>query len=311
MRVLLPAIGTGMLLLLALDVFLTVFSPHGRGGPVNRRQNRALWALFRATGRRRDGSARDAWLSLAAPIMVVSTLAVWVVWLVVGFALVYYPWIESFLVSPGTLRGPWVGALYYSGYTAATLGLGDVVAPSDALRLLTVVEAFGGFALLSISVTYFLAIYRELVSMQSLAADISGLFHGGEEQVLAFTRKEGYEALARWCEQLSGGLSKILLAHFQYPVLHYFRPRKRSRALPVQLGSLLRLRDLVVEDADSEVLSTLSGHPSYLALGNAVESYLDDVDQLFVPGRARELASSGTSRIGQAHARLESYMLYT
>ena len=96
--VLIPVIGAALLLLLAADVFFTVFSPHGRGGPVNRRQNRALWALFRASGRRRDGSARDRWLPLAAPFMVVSTLAFWVLWLVIGFALVYYPWIESFLV---------------------------------------------------------------------------------------------------------------------------------------------------------------------------------------------------------------------
>ncbi|MEW5926106.1 MAG: potassium channel family protein [Gemmatimonadota bacterium] len=311
MRVLLPVIGTGMLLLLAADVFFTVFSPHGRGGPVNRRQTRALWAIFRATGRRRDGSARERWLSLAAPLMVVSTLAVWVLWLVLGFALVYYPWIESFLVSPGTLRAPWVGALYYSGYTAATLGLGDVVARSEALRLLTVVEAFGGFALLSISVTYFLAIYRELVAMQSLASDISGLFSEGEEHVLEFTRQEGYEALARWCEQLSGGLSRILLAHFQYPVLHYFRPRKRSRALPVQLGSLLTLRGRIGKDSGSEVLSTFSGHPSYLALTVAVDSYLDDVDQLFVPGRARADPVDPTALAEREHARLMSYMLYT
>lgn len=310
MSVLLPAVGAGVLLLLAADVFFTVFSPHGRGGPVNRRQNRAIWALFRAAGRRRDGSVRDGWLSLAAPFMVVTTLAVWVVWLVAGFALVYFPRIESFLVSPGHLGAPWADALYYSGYTAATLGLGDVVARSETLRLLTVVEAFGGFALLSISVTYFLAIYRELVSMQSLASDVSGLFHAGEEQVVAFTREEGSGALARWCERLSGGLTHVLLAHFQYPVLHYFRPRKRSRALPVQIGALLRLRGLLAGSGESGVLATFSRHPSYLALENAVDSYLEDVDRLFVPGRAREDTSAERSGIDHAQARLESYMLY-
>jgi hypothetical protein len=243
--------------------------------------------------------------------MVVITLAVWVLWLVGGFALLYYPWIDSFLVSPGALGEPWAAALYYSGYTAATLGLGDVIAPTAALRLLTIVEAFGGFALLSISVTYFLAIYREMVSMQSLASDISGLFSAGEEHVLEFTRREGYEALARWCEQLSGGLSKVLLAHFQYPVLHYFRPRNRSRALPVQLGALLKLGGRIGQESESDILSTFSGHPSYGALTDAVESYLDDVDQLFVPGRARADPDDRTSRAEREHARVLDYMLYT
>ena len=311
--ILLPIFGALLILLLGLDVFVTVFHAQGRGGPVNRRVSRLIWSAARSAGERRDGSKRDGLLALGGPTIVVTTLFVWVFLLVTGFALVFYPWVESFLVSPGTLRTPWAEALYYSGYTAATLGLGDVIADAEALRIVTVLEAFGGFALLSISITYFLAIYRELVSMQSLAADISGLFSEGEAHVLEFTNAEGYEALARWCEQLSRALSKVLLAHHQYPVLHYFRPRKSSRALPVQLGALLRLRLLIAKDDGSTIAAAFARHPSYLALRSGLESYLTDVDQLFVPD---DNAGTGTARedesdIDRAHARLLDYMRYS
>lgn len=234
--ILLPVLGSVLVLLLGLDVFLTVFHPQGHGGPVNRRVSRLIWSAARWAGQRGDGSKRDGLLALGGPIIVLATLLVWVLLLVAGFTLVFYPWIDTFLVSPGTLRSPWAESLYYSAYTAATLGFGDVVANSESLRLITVLEAFGGFALLSASVTYFLAVYRELIAMQSLAANISGLFRAGEMHVVEFTRAEGYEALARWCEQLTDDLSKVLLAHFQYPVLHYFRPQERSRALPRATG---------------------------------------------------------------------------
>lgn len=306
---LLPGLGSLLVLLLASDVFLTVFHSRGRGGPVSRRHNRLLWAMLRRLAR---GSHSPALLSLGGPVMVVATIAMWVLLLVTGFALIFYPWVATFLVSPGSLRTPWAEALYYSAYTAATLGFGDVVANSEALRLITTLEAFGGFALLSVSMTYFLSVYRQLIVMQSLAADISGLFaSGGPERVVDFAREEGHEVLARWSEQLSRGLSTVLLSHFQYPVLHYFWAKKPSRALPVQLGPLLGLRRLVLE-ADSPPMNTFAVHPSFRALEHALEEYLGEVDSLFIPKRFGfgDGPKAGDD-VEQAHGRLLAYMRYT
>ena len=308
--ILLPMLGVLLLLLLALDVFFTVFHPQGRGGPVNRRVSHLIWSAARSRGQRPGGSKRDGMLALAGPTIVVTALFVWVLLLVTGFTLIFYPWVETFLVSPGTMRSPWAEALYYSAYTAATLGFGDVVANSEALRLITVLEAFGGFALLSVSITYFLAVYRELIAMQSLAANISGLLGAGETQVLEFTRAEGYGALARWCEHFARDLSKVLLAHFQYPALHYFRAPSNSRALPVQLGALLRLRSRVAE-AEEPALSAFSRHPSYLALTRGLETYLKDVDRLFIPAGIAGTTAGGVDEIDRAHGRLLDYMLYS
>lgn len=308
--ILLPLIGVLMIVLLTVDVFFTVFHAQGQGGPLTRRLSRLVWSATRSLGQRGDGSKRDRVLALGGPVLVVSTLLLWVVLLVVAYTLIYYPWITTFLSSPGSLRTPWVEALYYSGYTAATLGLGDVIADAESLRLLTVVQAFGGFALLSLSTSYSLAVYREVIAMQSLAVDISGLFSEGEEQVLRFTRDEGYDALARWSEQLSSDLSRSLIAHHQYPVLHYFRPREESRALPVQLGALLRLRRLVAADQGSPVLTTLSRHPSYLALMDTLASYLAAVEEYFIPG-SDDGGSAAGDHTERAHARLLDYMRYS
>ena len=310
--ILLPVLGGLLIVLLAMDVFFTVFHAQGQGGPLTRGLSRLVWAATRSLGQRADGSKRDRVLALGGPVLVVTTLLLWVTLLVVAYTLVYYPWIRTFLVSPGSLRTPWLEALYYSGYTAATLGLGDVIADTEALRLLTVLQAFGGFALLSVSTSYFLGVYRELIAMQSLAVDISGLFSKGEEQVLRFTRDEGYDALARWSEQLSSDLSRSLVAHHQYPVLHYFRPRQASRALPVQLGALLRLRRLVAADQGSLAPTALSRHPSYLALMDSLESYLANVEEYFIPGGRDEEGGSGAEDDNErTHGRLLRYMRYS
>ena len=308
----LPLLGTGLLLLLAADVFSTVFWPKGRGGPVNRRQNRLVWAAFRSLGRRRDGSTRDGLLAVAGPVIVVTTLAVWVLWLVVGFALVYSPWIRSFLVSPGTLRVPWWEAVYFSGYTAATLGFGDLVPDRQALRLLAPVEAFGGFALLSISVTYFLAVYRELVRKEALAASVSSYLSDGGEAPLRFAGDGGADAVARWCESVSDALSQVLLAHFQYPVLHFFRSEQGSRALPVQLGHLLAMRERLREADLPPRLAAFAEHPGYRALASSLEQYVTEVDRLFVPPAGTRPQDGGRARddVEAAHRRLLEYMLH-
>jgi hypothetical protein len=310
MTAVLPLIGGALLVLLVVDVFSTVFSPSGRGGPINRRQNRALWLAFRRAALRRDGSIRRTWLSLAGPVLVVATLTVWMLWLVGAFALVYFPRIDSFLVSPGASRAGWAEAVYYSGYAAATLGLGDLVADSEALRLLTILEAFGGFALLSASVTYFLAVYRELIRKQALASSIASYFRGGQLHTLCSGASGRYDMLARWGESISSTLTAVLLAHFQYPVLHYFSSAEATRALPVQLGHLLRLRRMVREAGAEEAVSTLAENPSYLALQEAVEEYVREVERLFVPlDDARRQSQSAGDQVERAHRRLLAFTL--
>lgn len=293
----LPLIGSGLLVLLFVDVFLTVFHAQGRGGPLNRMQNRLLWGLFRALGVRRSGEPRSAFLAFGAPAIVMITLVIWVAVLVVGYALIFYPYIENFRVSPGSLRAPWAEALYFSGYTAATLGFGDLVPEREVLRLLAPLEAFSGFALLSVSVTYLLAIYRELISMQTLATNIAGYFRAVAVRAEILDDRH-QEAVARWAEGVTSELLHVLQAHHQYPILHYFRPSKRDRALPVQLGRLLELRRVAV-------------HPSLASLADALDTYIDEVNRHFVPtGVPLDAASAAADNTERAHQRLIRYMCY-
>lgn len=296
-----------------MDVFLTVFHAQGHGGPLTRAQNRVIWGLFRTVGVRADGAPRERLLALAAPVMVVTTLTIWMVLLVVGFTLIYYPWVRTFLVSPGELRTPWAEALYYSGYTAATLGFGDMVPDQEALRLLAPLEALSGFALLSVSVTYLLSVYRELITMQSLASNVAGYFRAGEVHTLQFARAGGYGAMARWAEGVTSRLLEVLQAHFQYPILHYFRPSQRDRALPVQIDLLLGLRRMANGEDPARPTALLEHHPSFLALQDAVWEYLRTVEEVFVPHRFKQESpeEKGVEPLEFAHERLLEYMRYT
>lgn len=278
-QVILPTIGAALLVLLAYDVLVTVFHPQGRGGPINRTQTYWVWRLFRAFGRRRDGRIRSDLLGFCGPILAVLTITTWGLVLIASFVLIYYPFIESFPVSPyESADRPLVKAIYYSGYVAATLGIGDVVAPTSALRLLTVLEALGGFVLIPISVTYVLAVYRELGIASTLALDIAGYFHRGTEDIWRAVVSARPHAFDDWADRTTRGLLRITQAYSQYPILHYFHSGDPAQALVVQLGHLIRFQR--VSEARGEGVTE---SPAFDALREGIGRHLHVINRDVVP----------------------------
>lgn len=281
MNVLSTAVGVAMLALLGVDIFVTVFHPQGHGGPLTRRQNRWLWHLFVAVGKRRDGSRREGWLALGGPVLALLAPISWMALLVVGSALIYLPHMDAFLASPGNLRGGLGEALYYSGYTAATLGLGDVVADTIPLRLLTVVQALGGFALITAALTYIVTVYREVGDSRALALSIDANLGDAAEAAERAVRATGGSTWDAWLSGVADRLLKARAAHAQFPILHYFRPADRRIALPVQLSHLLEFLDRI-RQSEREGLADA---PGYRAASRALETYVEEVTEHFIPER--------------------------
>lgn len=299
MTLLLPLAGTLLLLLLALDVFVTVLQPEGHGGPLTRHGGRMFWRGWKKLAPRGDG--RNDWLALGGPLLALLTPAVWALLLVAAFALIYYPWIESFLASPGALRGRWTEVLYFSGIAAATLGTGDIVPDLPALRLLSVAEALSGFALLSASLTYILAIYRENGRKTTLATELA-LHHDVQPEhgrpVVAAQRDT-------WLEHVARELLHITQSHAQYPILHYFRPRDPDRALVLQLRPLMAAGTDTHPDHPADRARQT---PTPLIVAAAVERYLEAADRRFV--RTAEVDREGDTTEAR-YRRLLTYLGYS
>lgn len=222
--------AASLLTCLAVDVLMTVFHPHGRGGPFTRVLNRAVWASAKRMMRRMREPTRSTILSFCGPALAPMTIVVWGLWLVLGFALVYM--IPGALAQNGPVafdRGSFSAAVYYSGYVASTLGLGDVVAAQTWVRLVTVAESILGFLLFAIVVTYVLSVYREVQATHALALEIRAL-----------REVDGSPChLDLWDRDMCRGLIRSVEAHGQYPILHFFRPRDPDRSLLLQIAQLV------------------------------------------------------------------------
>lgn len=234
--------GVSLLVLVMVDVFVTVFVPRGRPGPVTRRLYRDLWSGWRRAARRLDGHERRL-LALAGPFLLPLTTVVWSLGLIAAFTLVYLPLSEAFVLPSSGEPSPLVVSLYFSAYSATTLGVGDVYASSPLLRLLSVTEAAMGFALFTVAITYLLSVFNALQRSTSLALEISRYLHARHDDAMetfaALLAERQDEELGQWLAQVSSRLAETAEAQEQYPALEYFHVPDDARALPVALAEFL------------------------------------------------------------------------
>ena len=93
-----PFVGAILLLTLVGDVYATVFVPRGPVGPLSRRLYAAFWAGWNRFGDHLPPDRRRHGLALIGPLLVPLTVMVWGSFLVMGYALFYYPWAGTLLV---------------------------------------------------------------------------------------------------------------------------------------------------------------------------------------------------------------------
>lgn len=288
--------GSLLVLAVAWDIALTILHPSARG-PLAYQANRATWGAVRAVALR---SRRQRILSYAGPLALAVNVAGWIVVLWIGFALVYLPFVAHFAYDPGVPhpdRGV-LDALYVSGGALTTVGHGDVVPSSDALRLVSILESASGFGAFTAAITYVLAVYPLVTALRSntLRLDDLGLL-----------RVDGAARLA--IEAGPTGLGRVLAdlveshEYFRrFPILYYFESGHDRESL----DTLLRGTSTVCLVARWGVRAGALAHADVYGAGleRALHRMLEDFDRDFVGGRRRRSDTSGAPGREEADAAL-------
>ncbi len=300
-----PLLGVALLSVLFIDVLLTVFPPLGHGGPVHRRVNQTLWGVIRrTTGRTGAGVGRRV-AALAGPAMTAAAVAIWGGWLIAGFALIYIGIPGAFLDTGAAAYPAWSDALYYSGYVATTLGLGDVIAGTSTVRALTVMEAMAGFAVFAVVTTYVLSISRQSGESNGLALELATAQRAAFAESSAPSGSRIPEVWsARWARQLL----HVALAHRQYPLIQYFRPIEADRDLAAQIGWLLPEIEAQLGRTDRDPSGT-SPDPTKELLLASLARYLVEVNDSCIPRGFEPLDGPlDQAPLTKLHRRLLSYL---
>lgn len=213
----------------AVDTFQTVLLPSSHGKLASL-WARALWAV----AARLPGSAPR---QSAGPLSVVVTIASWVVLLWLAFALIYLPGVETLGYSSDVqFQGnDLVAALYLSGTVLTTLGLGDVAAQTDGLRLLVVLESAGGLALFTAALGYLPALYTVVSDFRTCAEAISDLQVTTPERAADLLQEDPVLTLESVRRDVISARQHLL----RFPVLHHFHPPAGQSVLGVVEGATM------------------------------------------------------------------------
>ena len=223
-------IGLGFILLTLLDIFLNVLHVQ-RESPISNQLNRRIWRGLLALSRGLPKQPSDELLAWGAPLMIASTIGLWAVFYVLGFALLYLPVIHDVAVFSVRDPGPasrFGDALYFSAVSFFTMGYGDIVALHPLARFLGVVEGAFGLLTTSLSVTYLLSVYPLITRKLAVAAAINQETGGRSDGVVVAARYVAggrVDALGDRLRWLNDELLYLGQAHDFYPVLYYVRPR--------------------------------------------------------------------------------------
>ncbi|HEX8088868.1 MAG TPA: potassium channel family protein, partial [Blastocatellia bacterium] len=169
-KLLFMSAGFALLVCVARDVHVTILHSSGRNGPLSRLLTRMIWKIVRFTAFRLSRQQRHRRLNSVGPVLMPLLIGIYIMSLVIGFALIYYPHMpDSFSVNAEATSPRWVECFYFSSITLTTLGYGDIVPRTNAMRVLVFLEAGSGFGLISLSITYLLTVYSALERKRTAA----------------------------------------------------------------------------------------------------------------------------------------------
>jgi hypothetical protein len=184
---------------------------------------------------------RETCLSFFGPLSNLLMIGVWVIWLIIGFALLH--WATGSQIRAALGERGFFTDLYMSGTTFFTLGLGDVFPGVGVARFLTVLEAGLGFGFLALVISYIPALNqsfaRREVSISLLDARAGSPPCAGE-MLRRHADAHGMEALRQLLLEWETWSAELLEGHISYPVLAYFRSQHDNQSW---LGALTAVLD--------------------------------------------------------------------
>jgi hypothetical protein len=273
MQVVFPFLGLLIVAAAIYDLFQTVFHPAANGGTSDWIA-KIVWRALRRFGSRG--------MILAGPMAFVMTVAYWAGSMVVGFGLVYDPFLPNSFTFvqglPAQSYRSFGAALDVSLCSLMTLSTGAY--PKNLwLQISMGFEALLGFALLTASVSWMLSIYPVLEHRRSLAQSAT-LLHYSEDRGIRrldqISDSDLNQILLGFVSQMTTHRNELM----QFPITYYFYEEDKITALP---GVLPYLADIAQQSASRGGAAGMSA----VSLGGAIDDYLDVLSQWFLHGRSK------------------------
>jgi hypothetical protein len=166
-HIVLAIVGIILVLIVLWEAFETIILPRQvtRRWRVTRLFYRWTWKAYSNLFSSLAKKSRERMLSFYGPLSLILLLSLWALGLVLGFGLLHF--VDGTVTGYGSTWDRFGMAMYFSGSTQFTLGLGDVAPHTPLSRFLTVAQSFVGLGFLALVVGYFPVLYQAFSRRES------------------------------------------------------------------------------------------------------------------------------------------------
>ncbi|EMR03451.1 potassium channel family protein [Cesiribacter andamanensis] len=218
----------------------------GNSAPVTGRITSGIWQAWKHLFRHRHKA-----LSLAGPLVLIVTVVSWILFIWLGWTLIFAAEQGSLMSSKGEIPDFW-GRAWYVAYCMFTIGNGDYLPQGSGWQLVSSFVGFSGMGMVTLSITYIFQIVSAVVTKRSFSSQITSIATEADAYVKQQWTGTDFGAIELQLNALSGQLDTLNEQHLAYPILHYYHAQHSEKsiaiALPVLDDALIIIGDCVAEE---------------------------------------------------------------
>jgi hypothetical protein len=299
MRILYIALGVFLIGFGALDALWTTLWVDGNAGPMTRRHNSWVRRLIlRIAGRNHKV------LSMTGPIVLVVSVLIWAIVPWAGWVLLFSSDPTSLLRTQTSTPAVLIDRIYFTGYTMFTVGNGDFGPNGGIWEFVTAWASLNGLFMLTLAVTYLLAIIEAVVGKRSFASQVWSLGRTAEEFIIHSWDGQSFPAIELQIVSLTEQLQMVVEQHHAYPMLHYYHEASKKNSVSHNLAVFSEVLLLFAHGVRKSVRPAPS---AIYSAQRTVEEFLDTLRSAYVtpsdqdtPGPSVvKLAAAGIPTVSQ------------
>jgi hypothetical protein len=226
MRILVGIFGGLLVALMVMEIFVAFLLPRRvkRDPAIVRSVFNYAWLPWRRLARLLPAQAADTMLGIYGPFGLLLNLVLWVTAMMFGYACLQ--WAGGSHLAP--MRGSvnFGNDFYFSAATMTTDGPANLAAQTTFARVIQVIDAGSGLAVLAIVIGYLPSLYQAFSRREATVSQLdarAGSPSSAGRLLLRSADGEGWPALNRYLGGWETWVAELMETHLAYPVLAYFR----------------------------------------------------------------------------------------
>ncbi len=261
-------IGAGLIVLVAVDGFMTILLLSG-GGFLTKFWMSRVWA---AALKVHQKWPIHGFLQVLGPLMTILTVILWYILILVGWSLIFISGSNSVMVNTDSLPTDMLQRFYFTGTTLSGVGYGDLVPTRPPWTILANVAAFTTTFIITTSLSYLLPVVSAALARKQLAERIHAIGKSAPEIIENSWTEENGEIMNDYWMEVMNSLGEHANKHLVYPVLHYYHSPEVKGASSL---AILRMADamFLIRQVDDARGSKLPPPAFHIILKSALEAF--------------------------------------